>query len=646
MEALFLRLLNMSLAASFVALAVMLLRMLLKRAPKWISFSLWAAVLFRLVCPVSFASVLSLFGRVGRLAPNGAPEYIPADIISYPNPLAGPAANAAAVSATPAAQAAASSGLDTARLLLTIGVCLWLAGIAAVLLYSVVSCWKLGRKLSDATRAGGNVYETDAIQTPFVFGILHPRVYLPVGLPEPQRRYVLLHENVHIRRGDYIIKPVALLALALHWFNPVVWLAFRLMNLDLEMSCDERVIRDFTREQTADYGEALLRLRARRPVLAGSPLAFNENSTEGRIRNVLNYKKPAFWAVLLAVAAAAVACVCLVSNPKKTQGEALVTPAQTLGQTPTSTAGQSVSPAVAIRKPADGVSPSPIRTALSPHEKNPLDLGYLGFQDDRSAYYISYWSHSRSYEETSVLNLSEKQRAEFIAEFNGRFLESIASIDAYLAANAPEFREKVEAQRPVRVVIDDMGYRREAPEKEVVLYPGEFYWHADELYVFSLINPAKFHWQHYGLAWYLIGVCDPHSESLYMLQGRDAALLGPYADTFFAHGGSTTDMDGEDFRILLDSAAYECLSQGMGWGSFYESFPLSEMDYFNQMNDEGDDMSVTMAASFTAWLADEYGFDRVVSYCDGRTDFEGAYGAPFAELYAGWSAHILKTYGD
>lgn len=313
MDAVFLKILNMSITAACIALAVTALRFLLKKAPRWISYALWSIVLFRLICPVSFPSALSLLGRFGApVAEGGAMIYIPKSFApSMP---------------------ALADAMDSVWL--TLGVAVWLLGMAAMLCYSLAAHLSLKRKIADATRVEGNVYETDAIASPFVYGILKPRIYLPLGLSEAERRYVLLHERTHIARRDYLVKPFALLTLAVHWFNPVVWFAFKLMNLDMEMSCDERVIREFNRQETADYGEALLRLRVKRPLVAGSPVAFNENGTTGRIRNVLNYKKPAFWAVALAVAAAAVACVCLVSNPKREaegtgEGEALATLAPT-----------------------------------------------------------------------------------------------------------------------------------------------------------------------------------------------------------------------------------------------------------------------------------------------------------------------------
>lgn len=229
-------------------------------------------------------------------AQTGAVNYIPQDIALSEQPavdLVVPVLSDAVNAALP--QAAPEVSANPMQIWIAVCTCVWLAGIIALLLCSMISPVKLRRRLADATLVSGNIYETDAIDSPFVYGILKPLIFLPLGLSGAERAYVLLHEQTHIRRRDYLIKPLALCALCLHWFNPVIWVAFRLMNLDMEMSCDESVIGGFSREQTADYGETLLRLRVKRPMLAGSPVAFNENSTKGRIRNVLNYKKPTFW---------------------------------------------------------------------------------------------------------------------------------------------------------------------------------------------------------------------------------------------------------------------------------------------------------------------------------------------------------------
>ena len=315
MGALFVGLINMSITATFVALAVIVLRFSLKKFPKWISYVLWSVVLFRLICPFSFTSAFSALGRVGApVTENNVVSYIPTDTATTQEDfIINPSETSAGILLENSeADTVSAVSKDT---YIFIGTAVWLAGITGIFLYSAFSYVRLKRRVADAIRIEGNIYETDAINAPFVCGILTPSIYLPVGLSEDERRYVLLHEKTHIRRRDYLIKPFAFLALTFHWFNPVIWLCFRLMRQDMEMSCDERVIRELGRDETADYGTALLQLRVKRPRLLGSPLAFGEDSTKGRIKNVLNYKKPAFWIIAIAVIVLAAAAVFLLANP-------------------------------------------------------------------------------------------------------------------------------------------------------------------------------------------------------------------------------------------------------------------------------------------------------------------------------------------
>lgn len=314
------KILNMSITAALMAPAVIFLRLLLGKAPKWISYALWGVVLFRLVCPVSFSSELSLLGGVGAPpAENGAVSYIPEELVHAAAPqvnTAFPGVNEAVNgSPTQGEEQLAAGPLKAPAARIT---CLWLLGVSAMCVYSAASYVLLKRRLSDATLLEGNVFETDAIQAPFVCGLIKPRIYLPVGLPESERGYVLLHERTHIRRRDDLVKALAFLALSMHWFNPVMWLSFRLMCRDMEMSCDERAARELDPDGLAGYSAALASLAAGRPILAGSPLAFGESGAKGRIKNLLNYKRPAFRVVAAAVIACAAAAVLLLANPAKT----------------------------------------------------------------------------------------------------------------------------------------------------------------------------------------------------------------------------------------------------------------------------------------------------------------------------------------
>jgi len=309
--------LNLSLSATFTALAVMLLRLLLKKAPSWITSALWLAVLFRLLCPFSFSAPLSLLGSLGApAAESGAVSYIPENIVHTASPavnLVVPGVSEAVNETLPQGrEQLAADPLEWAAAFMTL---LWLLGLGGMLLYGGASYIRLKRRLREATLLEGNVLETDSIASPFVCGLIKPRIYLPAGLTGDERGYVLLHENAHIRRRDHLVKPLFFLALSIHWFNPIVWLCFRLMSRDMEMSCDERVIRELDGAGRAGYSATLMRLASGRPVLAGSPLAFGESGAKERIKHILRYQKPGFRIVV----AAAVVCVAvaafLLANP-------------------------------------------------------------------------------------------------------------------------------------------------------------------------------------------------------------------------------------------------------------------------------------------------------------------------------------------
>lgn len=317
MEELFLKILNMSITATYVLVAVLILRLLLKRGPKWISYSLWSLVLFRLVCPVSFSSALSIFGRIGKTTSvKSSLEYIPEDIgrMAIPQLEIVPGSiNTVINNALPAPAPAAS--VNPMQILIFIGACIWMTGIAAMLLYSAISYLRLKYRLQDATLRWGNVFETDKITSPFLCGLIKPQIYLPMDLNGNEENYVLYHEQTHIARKDHLIKPLAFLVLSLHWFNPFMWLAFILMSRDLEMSCDERVISKLDSEGKAGYSTALMRLAMKRPRLSWSPLAFGESNVKRRIKNVLNFKKPAGWVVAVSVILAILLGIGCAANP-------------------------------------------------------------------------------------------------------------------------------------------------------------------------------------------------------------------------------------------------------------------------------------------------------------------------------------------
>ena len=320
---------NMSLTASVVILAILAVRLLLRRAPKVFSYALWAVVLFRLLCPVSVTSAVSLLGALGapaqeRSAVTSVVEYVPADIVRNMAPAVTPlpqepfpaepgeniVSTAPSVTQPDAAPVSPLSG-PVAVLTLT-----WLTGMALLLLYSVISLLRLRRRLVGAVRLEDNIYLADYIPSPFVMGLFRPKIYLPSTLTETERGYILRHEQYHLRRRDHVVKLLSFLALCVHWFNPLVWAAFILAGKDMEMSCDEAVVRELGEDIRADYSASLLSLATGRRIVAGMPLAFGEGDTGGRIRNLLNWKRPQPWII----AVCAVVCVGLIAlcaaNPK------------------------------------------------------------------------------------------------------------------------------------------------------------------------------------------------------------------------------------------------------------------------------------------------------------------------------------------
>lgn len=313
-------LLTMDLAAATAAVVVLLVRLALKKAPRWLTCLLYLAVLFRMVCPVGLPAPVSLMPQA---VPQVTQLVLPSAPVTQDAVGQAPAESATrpAASAAPAAAPAeeAPAAFDWPRAVTAV----WAIGTAAVLLHAGLSYLRLRRRVADAVRVEEGVYETDAIDTPFLCGILRPRIYLPVGLSEPDRRYVLLHERAHLARFDHVTKPLAYLALAVHWFDPILWLTYRTYCRDVETACDQRVVRRFDRADTAGYGAALLHLGRRTPLPAGGPLAFGEGDTGRRIAEVLRYKRPIVWMLVLAAAVVAVVVGLLAADPTERHGPQL-----------------------------------------------------------------------------------------------------------------------------------------------------------------------------------------------------------------------------------------------------------------------------------------------------------------------------------
>lgn len=301
-------LLHMSLTASLVILAVCVLRLLLKRAPKVFSYALWLIVLFRLLCPVTFETSISVLPSRTLISTVQTEVISPQRSPSETATETQPKQTATPQTSSPATEQQAIS-------LSTIAGIIWLAGVGAMTLYSLLSLIRLRRRLVGSVRFRDNLYLADHIPTPFVLGIIHPRIYLPSSLSEQEQSYILLHEQAHIRRGDHIVKVVGFFALSLHWFNPLVWLAFRLAVNDMELSCDEAVLRQMDPSLRADYSASLLSLATGRHIFHSTPLAFGEGNIKERIRNVMHYKKPTVAVLSVALILCIAATVCLATNP-------------------------------------------------------------------------------------------------------------------------------------------------------------------------------------------------------------------------------------------------------------------------------------------------------------------------------------------
>lgn len=313
----FTKVLNMSLTASFVIGVVLLARLLLSRSPKIFSYALWSVVLLRLLCPVSFPSAISLIPRGFNDAVSDAQWEVPGFAEELENDKS--QYDAAMPDATADFPIVDQSGIHPNKewetTIPTVLCAVWLTGVAVIWLNSVLSYVRLRSKLSDAVPLRDNIYISDHIPSPCVAGLLRQRIYLPAVLNAEEQPYIIAHEQHHIRRGDPFIRFLAFMAFTTHWFNPLVWLSFHLLVKDMEMSCDEAVIRKLGSDIRSDYSQSLLNLAAGRTYVAWTPLTFGETETVARIRNILRWRKPAAWTVVLALVLSATVSVCALTDP-------------------------------------------------------------------------------------------------------------------------------------------------------------------------------------------------------------------------------------------------------------------------------------------------------------------------------------------
>lgn len=315
MDDVFLKLVNLSISASWLILAVLVLRVVLKKAPKWVMPLLWGVVALRLVCLFSIESALSLIPSA---------ETIPSEIVTetrepvlYEQATLDIVTNPTLPST---AEVPVGVSRQQAQVDFNIYSILWLAGMSALLVHALVSAGKLKRKLATAILLRDNIYESEFVDSPFVFGVVKPNIYLPMHMDEGTAAYVIAHEHAHLARRDHWWKVLGYLVLALHWFNPLVWVAYILFCRDIELACDEKVVKGLDGAARADYSQALLSCAAPKRAVAACPLAFGEGNIKTRVKSALHYRKPAFWVAAAAVLAVVIVAVCFLTNPRSERG--------------------------------------------------------------------------------------------------------------------------------------------------------------------------------------------------------------------------------------------------------------------------------------------------------------------------------------
>jgi len=310
MEAVFLKLLNMSITASWLVAAVVLLRLVLKKAPKIISLILWALVGIRLILPISFESVFSLVPSA---------QTFPSDIVTSPEPIIDSGIPMFNNNVNPIISQTfapnASDSVNPMQVITFVAAIVWISGVTAMLLYGLVSYVRLKLKVREAVKLQGNIMLCDNIASPFILGIIRPKIYVPSSVSEQDLPYVLAHENAHLKRRDHFWKPLGFLLLSVYWFNPVLWVAYVLLCRDIELACDEKVIKELGIEAKKPYSTALVNCSVSHKTITVCPLAFGEVGVKKRVKTVLNYKVPAFWIIIVALIICAVVAVCFLTNP-------------------------------------------------------------------------------------------------------------------------------------------------------------------------------------------------------------------------------------------------------------------------------------------------------------------------------------------
>ena len=374
MSKVFLKLLNLSITASWLILAVVIIRPLLKKTPKWINCALWALVALRLVCPFSFESALSLIP---------SSETIPYDIAMQNTPTIDTGISGVNQVINPMiANNFTPDPLTSAnplQILIPVVSVLWLVGMAALLLYALISYLRLKKSVGASIAIKDNIMACDDVKSPFILGIMKPVIYVPSSMTGETLDCVINHETAHIKRHDHWWKPLGYLLLTVYWFNPLCWLAYVLLCRDIEMACDEKVIRDMDRNEKAAYSQALLNCNFPRKRIAACPLAFGEVGVKERVKSVLNYKKPAFWIIIVAVIACVAVAVCFLTNPKRDSFEVtIVVPAH--GQNQFYYSEEQISPSrnrIILNAGANIVDTEVVLKTIEVKEENSYEPVYL-----------------------------------------------------------------------------------------------------------------------------------------------------------------------------------------------------------------------------------------------------------------------------
>ena len=310
MNELFLKIINMSISASWLVMAVLILRLVLKKAPKWVNVLLWGIVAVRLICPFSFESALSLIPSAETF-PEKAISGPSFDVQTGITPVDNRINDYLGDRYFEGVTVPANNGNHMMNILSIV----WTIGILLLIAYTVISYWRLHREIDTAVRYKDNIFQSENVSSPFVLGLIKPRIYLPFNMNGHDLEHVVAHERAHIRRKDHWWKPLGFLLLTIHWFNPFMWLSYVLLCRDIELACDEKVIRELGNEQRADYTQALVACSINRRTIAACPLAFGEVGVKERVKSVMNYQKPAFGIVILAVIACVGVAVCFLTNP-------------------------------------------------------------------------------------------------------------------------------------------------------------------------------------------------------------------------------------------------------------------------------------------------------------------------------------------